>query len=161
MSTIFFITSILAKIHNTSVLLKGNKNVERKVIINNTSKNVFKKEMKNQTERINYILAIVCTLGEALNYIEQNYKNNPNLQVKIVLNDSIVAVNTINRALESMDSDLNDKNIKLETNNLESLLNELMHAFDENNIQTIEKIINYKLTNEYNHWKTDIENEFR
>lgn len=46
----------------------------------------LKKEIKNHAEVINYILAISYTLGEALNYIERNHKNNANLQVKIVLN---------------------------------------------------------------------------
>ncbi|MCB2363115.1 hypothetical protein LGL55_02670 [Clostridium tagluense] len=161
MSVIFFVTPLLAKIHNTRVLLKGNEDNQKKVIFNNPNQQVLKKELKNYTDKINYIVDICNTLGEALDYIEGNYKNNTNLQVKIVLNDSIVGVNTISSALEAMDSDLDNKNIKLETNNLESLLNELMHSLNENNIERAENIINSKLSNEYNHWKSDIENELK
>lgn len=159
-SIIFFITSILTKIHNTNNILKENKNNERKVILNDPKQYAYEKEIKKHTEKIIYIFKICDTLGEALNYIQQNYKNGSNLQVKTVLKDSIEGVNSINRALEPIYSDLDNKNIKLETNNLEYLLNELMHALDENNIEMVENIINSIRSNEYEHWKRDIENEF-
>ncbi|MCB2297175.1 hypothetical protein [Clostridium tagluense] len=158
MSLIFFVTSLLAKIHNTRVILKEN---QKKVIFNTPNQQVIKKELKNYTDKINYIIDICNTLGEALAYIEQNYKNDTNLQVKTVLKDSIVGVTTISSALETMYSDLDNKNIKVETSNLEFLLNELMHSLNENNIERAENIINFKLSNEYNHWESDIENEFR
>lgn len=160
MSAIFFVTPLLAKIHNTRILLKENEDNQKKVIFN-PNQQVLKKELKNYTDKINYIVDICNTLGEALDYIERNYKNNTDLQVKIVLDDSIVGVKTISNALEAMDSDLDNKNIKLETNNLKSLLNELMYSLNENNIERAENIINSKLYNEYNHWKSDIENQFR
>lgn len=161
MSVIFFVTSLLSKIHNTRVLLKENQDNQSKVILNNQSQQVIKKELRNYTDKINYILDISDTLGEAINYIQQNYKNDKNLQVKIVLKDSIVGINTISGALEIMYNDLDNKNIKLQTNNLESLLNELMLELDGNNIEAAENIMNSKLFSEYNHWKNDIENEFR
>jgi type II secretory pathway component PulF len=159
-SIIFFITSILTKIHNTSTILKQNKNNERKVILNNPKQHAYEKEIKKHTEKINYILKISDTLGESLNYIQLNYKNGSNLQVKTVLKDSIEGANSINSALEPMYSDLDNKNIKIETNNLEYLLNELMHALDENNIEMVENIIKSIRSNEYDRWKRDIENEF-
>lgn len=161
MGVIFFSTSLLSKIHNTSMILKQNNNNARKEILNNSSKQVAEKESKKHTEKIKYILDISETLGEALNYIKQNYKNDTKSQVKIVLNDSIVAVNSINNALVIIYSDLDNKNIKSETRELASLLTKLMKSLDENNIRMVETIINSKLSNEYNRWKSDIENEFR
>lgn len=158
-SVIFFITSVLAKIYNTCMLLKEND--ERKIKLNNPNKQIFEKEIKKRTEKINYILGISDTLGVALNYIKKNYKDNTNMQVKIILNDSMVGINSISSALETMYSDLDNKNIKLETNNLGYLFNELMQALDENKIKMVENIMNSILINEYNHWKSDIENEFR
>jgi len=161
MSVNFLITSILAKIHNTSILLKENKDNQRRKILNNTNQLVFPKKIKKHAENINYILKISDTLGEALNYIKQNYKNGTKLQTETVLEDSIEGVNSINIALETMYSDLDNKSIKLETNNLGALLDKLKNALDESNMEMAENIINSIVSNEYTHWKRDIENEFR
>jgi type II secretory pathway component PulF len=161
MSVIFLITSFLTKIHSTSLLLKENKSNEREINLNKPKKHVFKKEINKHTEEINYILAISDTLGEAINYIEQNYKNDTNEQVKTILKDSIVGITSISSALETMYNDLDDKNIKIKTNNLDSQLNELMHALDDKNIVMAETIMTSKLLNEYTHWKSAIEIEFR
>lgn len=161
MGVIFFMISILTKINNTVMILKENKYNEKKEILSNSNKQIAEKETKNHTEKINYILDISETLGESLNYIQQNYKNDTKLQVKIVLKDSTAGLNSISAALETMYSDLDNKSINIETNNLASLLTKLMNSLDENNIEMLETIMNGKLSNEYNLWKSDIEKEFR
>ncbi|MPQ32543.1 hypothetical protein E4V42_14000 [Clostridium estertheticum] len=158
MSIIFFVISIFTKIHNTSMILKENK---RKVILNNSNQKILKKESGKHADEIRYILKISGTLGEALTYIQLNYKNGTKSQVKTVLNDSIDGVNSISSALKTMNEDLANKNVMAETNKLESQLKELMQALIENNFKTEESIINSIISDDYVQWKKDIENEFR
>ena len=158
MSVIFFMSSILTKINNTTMLLKENKNKE---IINNIDRQLIEKETKNYREKENYILEISDTLGEALNYIRQNYKNETNLQVKTLLRDSIAGVSSISAALETMYSGIDNKSLKVKTNNLKVLFSELINLLDENNIEMAETIIDTKVLSEYNHWKNELESEFR
>ncbi|MCB2356704.1 hypothetical protein [Clostridium estertheticum] len=96
-----------------------------------------------------------------INYIRKKYKDETKVQVKIELKDSIEGLNSISAALKTMHSNMDNKNISVETNRLTSLLTELMYAFDGNKIEVVEIIMNDKLTKDYNIWKSDIENEFR
>ncbi|HEY8889393.1 MAG TPA: hypothetical protein VIM70_04005 [Clostridium sp.] len=150
MSIIFFIISIFTKIYSTSMILKEN---TMKVILNNSNQKVLKKESEKHAEKISYILKISDTLGEALSYIQLNYKNGTKSQVKIVLNDSIDGVNSISSALETMNEELANKNVRAETNKLEARLKELMQALIENNFKTEESIINSIISDDYMDWK--------
>jgi len=60
-----------------------------------------------------------------------------------------------------MYSNLENKNIKEETNNLKFLLNELMQALNKNDVKMVQDLMNLKIIGEYNQWKNHIENEFR
>jgi len=124
-----------------------------KVILNNSNQKVLKKESEKHAEKISYILKISDTLGEALSYIQLNYKNGTKSQVKIVLNDSIDGVNSISSALETMNEELANKNVRAETNKLEARLKELMQALIENNFKTEESIINSIISDDYMDWK--------
>lgn len=159
MSVIFFITPIIVKIHNTNILLKANKNNEKKAVTNN-NKQKLKKEIEKHTDKINYILKISNTLGEAIGYIQQNYKDSTKSNVKTVLRDSIAGVDSIGSVLLVMHSDLENKKLNIETNDLEYSLNQLMITLDEKNLKMAKKIIDSLLSNEYIHWKMDIKNEF-
>lgn len=159
MGIIFFVTSILTKIHNTRVLLKENTNNPPKVILNNPSNKISKTEVETGREEINYILEISDTLGEALNYVKLNYNSGTNIQTISILKDSIEGLNCISVSLENMPSNL--ENIKLETSNLALLIIELTHLLEENNIEMAETIIDSNLLSGYNHWKKSIENELR
>ena len=161
MGIIFFVTSILTKINDTRILLKENTNNPPKVILNNPSNKISKTEIETHREEINYILEISDTLGEALNYVKLNYNSDTNIQAISLLKDSIEGLNSISVSLENMPSNLEIKNIKLETSNLSQLIIDLTHLLEENNIEMAKTIMDSNLLSGYNHWKKSIENELR
>ena len=149
-SLTFLLTSFSANIFKTITDLKNISLYEHAndEIIN------FKKLKSNEEEIKSKILELVETIGEAMNYIENNVSDTKlTKEVNLITEDCIDAIQIIDNNINKLNkNDVN--NLNKQTKILSTYINEIKLSLKEGDLQKRNDIVSYT-RREYKCWKKE------
>lgn len=148
LSLIFLITSVSISAYKTTINFKSisfNKN------INDNAEKEMDNSLQNEKQIKNKILALVETLGKAVDYIKNNLSEEKLAEVILMTDDCI-------NALDSIENGINNKegnNLNKQTKVLRSYFYDFKLALKKADIEKSSDII-CSIQKEYTCWKTQI-----